>query len=89
MKRKKLQSMLEFLKTAADEMSKDERLDDWTDNLIFETAVEVTLNEFTAKGEGTPFANVDISTYGFCLNTDLDVLEFTVIHGDEETFDDD
>jgi hypothetical protein len=85
-KRKKLKKMMEFFDTAVEEMSNDERLEEWTDDLVFETAVDVTLNEFTASGTGTPIANVDTANFGFCLNDSEEHMEITIIHG--ELFDD-
>lgn len=87
MKRKKLKEMLEFFQATNEEMDNDDKLSDWSAEQIFETANEITMNEFTASGTGSPVATVDTSRFAFCLNDDPDALEVAIIHG-EDMFDD-
>jgi hypothetical protein len=81
LKRKKLEEMIEFLKVSIEEMDKDEKLSKWTAEEIFETAAEVALNEFSARGVQSPLARVDKEQLGFCLSDDYENVQVLIIHG--------
>lgn len=73
---KKINKMLRFFNQSVKGMVKDPNFKTFSEEEIFNLALDVCMNEFIARGENPPIGEVDRQNVAFCIseNEDLDLI---------------
>ena len=75
--------MLKFFNATVKGMIKDPNFDGWSEEEIFNLALDVCVNEHMANGVNPPIGEVDKNKVAFCISDTDEELDLIFLNGED------